>query len=426
MAQALLSQKRSIWKLCVLVSFILITTVFQSLTLVSWKTSSGAIRARANKNESAANGDSISQAASTNTVTLFVRMGARVAELRRRFYCIFFRTSVLFWPASLGKTVLVFDKESTQDYIFAENVMRQARKYFPDRRYEVSYEPLPKDPNVLSDSRGRRGSGYNRQLFSSFFIDLYTNDSIIAWMDSDAGFFAPVTKSTIFSGTKLRVLGYDCTYNIHWVKQWVESTEVALGFPCVADFMIYFPVYIYRDTFTNCREYILKRFNTSNFEEAFQKLYTSYISPVIIILSYAWYFEKDRYDWNLQSCSNLKEYNKRFPANHTIGPEHIKQPLLEPQTAFHSHPLNKISPYIRGSYCLSHEAAGSESKKCADHSGSLRNNLVLFNHDSQRFNFQLRRAMVIVHLLVYKYSHAITTRLVLKLNKMGVEWTGAT
>ena len=166
----------------------------------------------------------------------------------------------------------------------------------------------------------------------------------------------------------------------------VASTETALGFPCVTDFMVYFPVYIYRDTFTNCREYILKRFNTRNFEEAFQKFYTGYISPVTIILSYAWYFERDRYDWNLKLCSNLAEYNKRFPPGHTIGPEHIKEPLAEPQTAFHGHPLNRMSPLIQGSYCLSHEVAGNESLKCADHSVALRNNLVFFNHDIQRFN----------------------------------------
>ena len=148
----------------------------------------------ANKNESVANSDSISQAASTNTITVFVRIAAGVKELRRRFYCIFFRTSVLFWPASLGKTVIVLEKKSKQDYTFAENVTRQVQEYFPDRRYEVFYEPLPKDLNVLSESLGRRGSGYNRQLFSIFFIDLYTNDSIIVWMESDAGFFCASDK----------------------------------------------------------------------------------------------------------------------------------------------------------------------------------------------------------------------------------------
>ena len=206
-----------------------IVIVFQVLTQVPWKISFGAISAaKANKNESVANStsDSTSPVASNNTITLFVRLAARVPLLRMRFNCVILRTSVLFWTDSLGKTVFVLDEDSTEDYIFAENIMRQAREYFPDRRYEVLYEPLPKDPYVFSDSRGIRGAGYNRQLWSSFFIDFCTKDSVIAWMDSDAGFFAPVTKSTIFNGTKLRVMGYDCTYHIHFVKQWWHQQKL--------------------------------------------------------------------------------------------------------------------------------------------------------------------------------------------------------
>ena len=323
-----------------------------------------------------------------SAITLFVRLGAGVAKLRTRFYCVFFRSCVLFWPASYGKTVVVLDEESQGDHIFAENLTRQIRQHFPDRKLDVLYEPLPKDPSVLSFPGSPKSPGYNRQLWSSFFIDLYTNDSIIAWMDTDAAFGSPVTKSSIFNGTKVRVLGYDCTLRISWVKTWARTTELALGLPFVADFMTYFPVYIYRDTFTRCREHILKRFNTSNFEEAFKKFYHGLISPVSILLSYAWYFQRDRYDWNIKICTDLAQYNKRFPTGHSIEPEHIENTLSVPQTAFHlfrSHTLESVASYIQSSYCLSHEAAGNA--KCANHSASLNNNLVLFNHDIQRFNF---------------------------------------
>ena len=101
--------------------------------------------------------------------------------------------------------------------------------------------------------------------------------------------------------------------------------------------MTYFPVYIYRDTFTNCREHILKRFKTRNFEKAFREFYNGFISPVSVILSYAWYFERDRYDWNLEICDDLSKYNKRFPNGLTIGPKHVVTILSEPQTAFHGH-----------------------------------------------------------------------------------------
>ena len=333
----------------------------------------------------------VSTSNNTDSIALFVRMSGKVTELKRRFYCVFLRTSVLFWPTSLGKTVIVLDKESDQDHKFAETLMRQTKEHFPNRTFEVLYEPLPKDPRVLDFPGSPKSPGYNRQLWSSFFIDLYTNDSIIAWMDTDAEFGSPVTKASIFNGTKLRVQGYDCTLHYGWVKTWARTTELALGLPFVADFMTYFPVYIYRDTFTRCREHVLKRFRTRSFEKAFRKFYNGFISPVSVILSYAWYFERDRYDWNLKICNDLTEYNKRFPAGRTIGQEHMEDTLSVPQTAFHyGHPpgrLERIGSFIRNSYCLSHEAAGNVLEKCVNHSASLSDNLVLFNHDIQRFNF---------------------------------------
>ena len=329
-----------------------------------------------------------SPAVQNKSITMFVRMAATVAELRRQFYCVFLRLSVLFCPASLGKTVVVLDQENEEDHAFAETLLTQMKQHFPDRTFQMLYEPLPKDPTVLDFFGAPKPPGYNRQLYSSFLIDLYTNDDIIAWMDADAGFASPVTEESIFNGTKLRLLGYDCTVttlSISYVKIWAKSTEEALGLPFVADFMIYFPAYIYRDTFTHCREHILRRFNTSNFEEAFKKFYRhEYLSPVSIVLSYAWYFERERYDWNLKLCTDLAEYNKRFPSEHIISPQHVVDTLLIPQTAIHSKHATPIREIALNSYCLSQEAAGNDAEKCSNRTASLITNFVLFNHNIER------------------------------------------
>ena len=137
----------------------------------------------------------------------------------------------------------------------------------------------------------------------------------------------------------------------------------------------------------HCREYILKRFNTSNFEEAFQKIYhgTSLISPVNVMISFAWFFERDRYDWNLKICSELKSYNRRFPVGHKITLQDTEDILSQPQTAFHvPYAKQPLSPNILVSYCLSHEATGNPQAMCANHSISLAKNFVLFYHDLQR------------------------------------------
>ena len=78
------------------------------------------------------------------------------------------------------------------------------------------------------------------------------------------------------------------------------------------------------------------------------------MSPVNIVLSYAWYFQKDRYDWSFEITGNLKEYNKKFPTGHAVGPEHARAILSEPQTAFHVPYEMWLWPKVLLSYCLSH------------------------------------------------------------------------
>ena len=168
---------------------------------------------------------------------------------------------------------------------------------------------------------------------------------------------------------------------------WAQATKVAFGLPMVADFMTYFPVYIYRDTFTHCREYILKRLNKTIFEEAFQKIYPGdyLISPVSVVISYAWFFERDRYDWNLKICSELQSYNRRLPVDHKIAPHHTEDILSQPQTGFHvPYAKEALSPNILNSYCLSHEAAGNPQVMGSYYSVLRANNFLLFYHDLQR------------------------------------------
>ena len=322
----------------------------------------------------------------TETITVFLRMPGKLKKYRTRFYCDYLRTSTLFWPAQFGKTVVVLDEESEQDHAFGNNLMEQINEHFPNRKLEVLYESLPYDQSIL---RGKLQFGYSRQLWSSFFIDLYSTDKIIAWMDTDAAFITPVTQKSIFNGTKLRMLGCECTMGLPIMKMWAHATMSMLGMPMLANFMTYFPVYLYRDTFTNCREYVLKRFNTTNFEEVWEKWYRqgelTMISPVNIVISYAWFLERDRYDWNIHLCSDLNVYNQRFPAGHTIGLEHTVKILSEPQTAFHVPYTPFLSSRILVSYCLSHAAAGNTRAICSKHSVvSLSDNLVLFNNDMER------------------------------------------
>jgi hypothetical protein len=82
-------------------------------------------------------------------VTLFMRMTAWMLFTVKRFYCDFLRTAVLFWPASYGKLVLVFNQESSLDHELANILERQFHQFFPDRKLEILYEPLPMNYETL-------------------------------------------------------------------------------------------------------------------------------------------------------------------------------------------------------------------------------------------------------------------------------------
>ena len=101
---------------------------------------------------------------SVPSISLFVRMAGKLKEHRTCFYCNVFRTAVLFWPATFGKTVVVLDEESEQDHFFANNLTSQIKEHFPRRKLEVAYESLPKDESILNFTNSSQPPGYNRQL----------------------------------------------------------------------------------------------------------------------------------------------------------------------------------------------------------------------------------------------------------------------
>ena len=99
------------------------------------------------------------RSAASSSITLFVRMAGKLKEHRTRFYCDLFRTAVLFWPASFGKTVVVLDEESEQDHIFANNITSQIKRHFPNGKLEVAYEALPKDKSILNFTASKKSPG---------------------------------------------------------------------------------------------------------------------------------------------------------------------------------------------------------------------------------------------------------------------------
>ena len=60
-------------------------------------------------------------------VTLFVRMSGSRQDHLFRFYCHLYRTFVLYWPPSLGKFVILLDKEGKDDYKFSAKLTNETK-----------------------------------------------------------------------------------------------------------------------------------------------------------------------------------------------------------------------------------------------------------------------------------------------------------
>ena len=155
-----------------------------------------------------------------------------------------------------------------------------------------------------------------------FLMGLYTNSSVIAYTDTDAPFILPVGHSGIFSKEgKLKVIGKSTGFQIKaktWLSRWNEVTPDLLGLPMVFDYMSNFPVYLYPSTLKNCRDFITKRLRAKTFEEAFLKGFNNMLSSVNVILTYAFFHEKDRHDWHLDiEGDSLATFNNKYLLNQT-------------------------------------------------------------------------------------------------------------
>eukprot|EP00667_Euglena_gracilis_P004608 EG_transcript_4634 len=276
-------------------------------------------------------------------IDLWVRTFAPGAD---KLITILYESVELFWPKHYGQLVILLDNESSADHMFGDLISQIPP--FP----RVFYQPEPNwslFPSVICG----RTKGYDRQMYSGFYADLYTDAPFIGLVDNDALFTSVVPPSAIFD-QKLRPIviakttRYDERGNPFVMGpmngRWALATTKALGLPQAADFMWNFPVTVRRGAFAEVRAFISKRFNTS-FERAFFEIARTKGSycQINIILNYEWYFHRAKYKWHLQSVAGASQlfingtYNipKARVATHARGSN-----------------SNDVYAYIRQGYCF--------------------------------------------------------------------------
>jgi len=170
-----------------------------------------------------------------------------------------------------------------------------------------------------------RSPQYEFQQWATFYLDVYAkkyakmhglqSPRILAIVDSDAQFQTLATLESIFpeynhttifrkQELKMEILDSDFKLKAHGlaVKNFAEATHILLNRSQVAYFMVTFPVYVYTSTLTNLRQYISKLHNMTfdaAFEQAMKTSSSSY-SQFAIIMTYAYWFERERYSFHIQ------------------------------------------------------------------------------------------------------------------------------
>ena len=270
-------------------------------------------------------------------VELTVRM-ALTEELLTRFFCSLLRSTVLFWNHNYGDILLILNEEDRSKQTQLQQNLDDLDLPF---RFRIVYEDRPKKEESFKRlaREQERPYGYIRQCYSSFLMDMYTEAEVIAWIDTDVVFTMPVTNESISRNGRLVVKGFnnfERSNEFGWVKLWWDqTTRLAIGRPMVADFMSFFPIYIYPSTIRNCRNFILKRFGVPSFEHAFFRFASHPISSVNILMNNAYYFERDRYECHIDTGPlTTSEYNKkRLPKLPGLSGRDV---IVEPYVTVHA------------------------------------------------------------------------------------------
>ena len=221
----------------------------------------------------------------------------------KKLYCNLINTYHLFFSNLNCNLNIVLDDESLEDHKLGNKLITSKLVN------KIYYEKLPDNWKELFQGISFGGAygrwGYDRQQWSTFYFDKYSNNEIIGCVDSDSTFFSFLRPRDIFYDNKIKLHVVTPNYN-HTNKTFYflskndgdtyRNDKVALKIKTPYEYMrtIRMPIFFYKETFENCRNYISKKWNIP-FDEAFKIFSRDEYSQFNILVNYALKFEKDKY-----------------------------------------------------------------------------------------------------------------------------------
>lgn len=199
----------------------------------------------------------------------------------------------------------ILDEESSADHTLGDQLSREG---ICDR---VIYEALPRDWKRLFQGVAfpppYNRWGYDRQQWSTFYMDAHSDRDVLGVVDSDATFYSYLTRKNIFSADGrinltvcrpssaspwkiARMLArseHGCAY---------RNDKVALGeespYECMMNNRM--PIWFWRSTFAACRNHIARHWQVS-FDAAYENFSRAPYCAFNILANYAIRHEPEKY-----------------------------------------------------------------------------------------------------------------------------------
>ena len=245
--------------------------------------------------------------------------------------CDYYKTSLsrqMFWNEHLFQQLL-WIIDDNPDFVRIVESNYRSEWPFPNFLIASISSSLINSMERIHAHTHFRSPQYELQQWVTFYLDTYADNyakmnglespRILAIVDADAQLQTLATFESIFpefdhstavskQRLKMRLVDSDFKLKAHGIDmgKYSEATRLFLNRSQVANFMLTFPVYLYKTTLVNLRQYVSELHNKT-FDAAFEAIMTTsptYYSQFAIILSYAYWFERDRYSFHIQPVIN--------------------------------------------------------------------------------------------------------------------------
>ena len=310
--------------------------------------------------------------------------------------CDYYKASLsrqMFWNEHLFQQLL-WIIDDNPDYVRIVETNYGFQWPFPDFLIASASSSVMKSMERIHAHTHFRSPQYELQQWMTFYLDTYVDNyakmnglespRILAIVDTDAqiqtlttfeSIFPEFDHSSVVSKQKLKMGLVDSDFKLkaHGIdmEKHSEATRLFLNRSQVANFMLTFPVYVYKTTLVNLRQYVSKLHNKT-FDAAFEAIMTTsrtYYSQFAIILSYAYWFERDRYSFHIQPVINTL-------VNHPITKSSIQDFIVfKPPVRVMLHTKFGLLGPIQKGCCFSYELSQPEMIDDAEFTDDVKQNI---------------------------------------------------